>query len=690
MNIDSLTPSSELQLGTRLDNLLQKNRLNRIDYRTARDLLRLSGLQKDSDILLPLLLSLFLALNEGSLCLELEEEKLKKRLARFNDLGSGPETAHEILAGIRGGSWSSLISRDAGSYLPLQVHSERGRDFLYFQKYYSKEKQLADDFTALLEAPEVSLSPDRIEEILDETLRVAPVTRGGVPIELNLQQRIGVTLALLKNVVIISGGPGTGKTSIVVAFLRALARLGAPIDRIRLAAPTGRAANRMSESIRAALASISQPSGPDLDLKRLEGTTLHRLLKYRGDQKPFWYHRDNPVPADLIVIDEVSMVDVALMADLLAAILPGTRLILLGDKDQLPSVDAGAVLGNLIPGLTETCLSPEGRSLIEKLFGVAHGGSPPENARMADRVVLLDTSYRSEATILSLAGEINKGNLGALAELDTQILPTRAQPQGLAVDWPIPVEGEAGLRCPGGGFRWIDAEGKSPRYWSQLLDSWIDRQFLHSEGGVRRFLGLVKRPAPPSVQADSETFDRLTELFSWLDRSRILCLVRKGPFGVEWVNRHVGNRMREQTIPGYRSELYPGLPILILQNDPALGLFNGDVGILLSTGDRSLRAHFTRHDAFVSFPISSLPHFEPAYAITVHKSQGSEYDQILLVLTDDPDHLLLTREIVYTGMTRAKNLVVLYGKEECLRVATGRKIQRESGRNLWNSEVQGF
>ena len=215
------------------------------------------------------------------------------------------------------------------------------------------------------------------------------------------------------------------------------------------------------------------------------------------------------------------------------------------------------------------------------------------------------------------------------------------------------------------------------------MNSWIDHQFLRSEKGVRRFLGLVKKPVINAFERDGDSQQRMKELFHWLDRSRILSLVRKGYYGVEWINRHVGHRMREETVPGSRSDVFPGLPILILQNDPSLGVFNGDVGVLLPTPDRSLRAWFTRGDSFVSHPLSSLPHFEPAYTITVHKSQGSEYDQILLALPEDPEHRLLTREMVYTGLTRAKYLAVIYGKEECVRAAIGRKIERESGRSLW-------
>ncbi|MCA9450501.1 MAG: AAA family ATPase, partial [Candidatus Omnitrophica bacterium] len=376
---------------------------------------------------------------------------------------------------------------------------------------------------------------------------------------------------------IISGGPGTGKTSIVVALLRALIRMGVAVDRIRLAAPTGRAANRMSESIRSAIHSIETPSDQDLRLGVLEGMTLHRLLKYRGGSVPFRYHRYNPIPADLIVIDEVSMVDVCLMADLISAVRPGTRLILLGDKDQLPSVEAGAVLGNLIPGLTQTCLSPDGKKKVELLLNepIATPATQAET-KAVDRVVLLDTSYRSEASILDLANRINAGDLDSVQDIEGHKLRS----DGSRIDWPD---------SKSGGFRWIDASGQTPSDWMAVLDSWIDHHFLKSEGGVRPFLGLIGKPIHSGVETESPEGSRLKALFEWLERSRILCLVRRGPYGVEWVNRHVSAKMKEATGHWGRSDLYPGLPILILQNDLSHNLFNGDVGVLLRSTDGTLR-----------------------------------------------------------------------------------------------------
>ncbi|MCB9782767.1 MAG: exodeoxyribonuclease V subunit alpha [Candidatus Omnitrophica bacterium] len=573
--------------------------------------------------------------------------------------------------GIERERWSTLIGEGSEDFLPLRIHAEGERQFLYFQKYDAKEKQLVKDLGKLLDFPSEAVDIDRVQNELRETLEERTVRRNETPVHLNLQQRIGICLSILQRLTIISGGPGTGKTSIVVALLRALVRMGVAVDRIRLAAPTGRAANRMSESIRTAVHSIAIPTEKDLQLSTLEGMTLHRLLKYRGGSIPFRYHRYNPIPADLIVIDEVSMVDVCLMADLISAVKPGTRLILLGDKDQLPSVEAGAVLGNLIPGLTQTCLSPDGKKKVELLLNepIATPATQAET-KAVDRVVLLDTSYRSEASILDLANRINAGDLDSVQDIEGHKLRS----DGSRIDWPD---------SKSGGFRWIDASGQTPSDWMAVLDSWIDHHFLKSEGGVRPFLGLIGKPIHSGVETESPEGSRLKALFEWLERSRILCLVRRGPYGVEWVNRHVSAKMKEATGHWGRSDLYPGLPILILQNDLSHNLFNGDVGVLLRSTDGTLRGWFQQGSNFLSHPVSSLPHFEPAYAITVHKSQGSEYDRVLFALPDDAEHVLLSREMVYTGLTRAKSLAVLYGTPECLKRAIERRIERDSGRDLW-------
>ena len=660
---------------------LQQARLHGVDYQTALDLIRLSELEKETESLLPLLLALFQALNEGSLCLELHETELDERLRSFRDLTGSAICGAEILKNLDEKKWKGLIGWEPRDYLPLRIYNRQGRRFLYFQRYDAKESTLQADFQKVLSAPDDPFLRAEMKTVLVETLEENPIRRGSVPLELNRQQKIAVVLSLFKKLLIISGGPGTGKTSIVVALLRALVRLGTSVDRIRLAAPTGRAANRMSESIRMALSSIANPSEEDRALNGIEGSTLHRLLRYRGGTHPFWYHRYNPIPADLVIVDEVSMVDICLMADLVSAIQPGTRLILLGDKDQLPSVEAGAVLGNLIPGLTQTCLSDTGSSLVRDLLEISEDLSSPRNGGpMADHVVLLDTSFRSEKTILALAKQINSGSLSALETLEKHPLVAHRKDGEIEIDWP---DSE-------GGVRWIDSAGTDFRTFEGLLDSWIDHQFLRSEEGVRRFIGLVKKPLPPVIEReDRENHTRLESLFTWIHRSRILCLVRNGPFGVEWINHHVSNRMRRETSPSRRGDLYPGLPILILQNNPSLGIFNGDVGVLLPVGGRTLRAFFPAGETYVSHPISSLPHFEHAYAITVHKSQGSEYDQILMIFPEDSENRLLSREIFYTGLTRAKTLAVLYGRQDCLRIAIERKVERTSARDLWGAEESG-
>jgi exodeoxyribonuclease V alpha subunit len=483
---------------------------------------------------------------------------------------------------------------------------------------------------------------------------------------------------------IVTGGPGTGKTSTVLNLLRGLVRQGLEPERIALTAPTGRAARRLTESLRSGLDRIEQPASGDESLRALHGTTLHRLLRYMPDRNSFLYHRSNPLPFEVLIVDEVSMVDLALMAHLLDAVDPSrTRLICLGDRDQLPSVDAGAVLsdflGMLAPGDVAARYSPEvlraaGELLPETRESLKHPSffQQPAARKSAvsgslrqgwtDRIVELTWSFRSGDAILRAATAVNQGH--AEAESLARVFPAL-----------VPVGGGQSVAWPDQGCYLVEEEA-APRE-GVVLD-WIREHF---DG---EYLGLV---AQAGGADPAELPELCARLFAHLNRSRILAIGRRGRAGVSginaaaarWFHGRLGLRVARP------DALFSGMPVLIVRNDHRRELYNGDVGVVLdvrSDGSASpgFRAYFERPGGrFTGYAMETLPTCEAAFALTVHKSQGSEYERVLLVLPDDPVHRLLSREVLYTGLTRARKLAVVYGSPAALTRAVREKLVRETG-----------
>jgi exodeoxyribonuclease V alpha subunit len=475
---------------------------------------------------------------------------------------------------------SPLVSD--GDTTPLVLH--RGR--LYLHRYYHYETRLAAQILAMAASP-LAAGP---EGELAASLFAAGEPKPD-------WQREAARLALRQTLTIICGGPGTGKTTTVVKILALLleAAEGRRELAIALAAPTGKAAMRLGEAIgrsRMRLALPEQIGG------RLPATasTLHRLLGVRRGSVQFHHDRENPMGWDVVVVDEASMVDLAMMSKLVDAIKPGARLILLGDKDQLASVESGAVLGDLIRGL-------------------------PGNT------VELRKTYRFDAHIKRLAEAINSADSAAA--------------------WAVLGEPTAAS--------------------ATLLDEEVIG-FISNR--YSRFMAAANR----SGGADC------LEVFALFNSFRVLSAVHYGNRGVEALNRRVELALARRGF-GCRPETwYPGRPVIITRNDYGLGLYNGDIGICLGDpGSGELKVWFERADGgFLSYAPVRLPLRETVFAMTVHKSQGSEFDEVLVILPEE-DNRILSRELIYTAVTRAKKMVRLVAEKEILRLALSRNIERASG-----------
>ncbi len=575
---------------------------------------RLTGQQPD-----PLVLAGAAAaaaqLEEGHICADLASLAQRRILAPEDALDeAAPEAAEgepprwpALRPWLEALQASPLVG-DGSAATPLALHGRR----LYLCRYWRYEQALAHD--AAQRAAERLIVDDqaaqRIIARLFDPGQPALLASGGVDF-----QAVAARTALERRLAVITGGPGTGKTTTVVRLLALLLEQAGPsLPSIALLAPTGKAAARLAESIELARSELSCPAQVKAAIPH-QAATLHRALGWQPHSPTRFRHdRENPLPADIVVVDEASMVPLALMAKLMQAVRPSARLVLLGDRDQLASVEPGAVLGELCRA---EALQPA--------------------------VVRLRYSYRfaARAGIGALAHAINQGDEQAVMQA---LHPGRHAEVGL-------------LTAP---------QGQHGQPLSGRIAQAALRRALEP-----RVSGLL---APYLQAADpAQAFERFT-------RFRVLCAHRGGALGVRSVNRLVELLLAERGLQLGEGH-YAHQPLLVIRNDYGVQLFNGDVGLVLPDQSRGgqLRAFFQGADRSIrSVPLGRLPPCETVFAMTVHKAQGSEFDDVMLVLPSSPSRIL-TRELVYTGVTRARQRAEIYGSEEVLRAAVRARVERSSG-----------
>ncbi|OLS64743.1 exodeoxyribonuclease V subunit alpha [Pseudomonas putida] len=612
-------------------------------------------------------------LGHGHVCLDLQktlaEPDFALSLPPEGDALAGPSLLpSQLLERLTGDTWlqrlqaSALVAAgDAPEHASRPLVLSEGR--LYLRRYWTYERQIDSALRQRLSQDEPT--PADLRARLDNLFK-----EGAEPGHVDWQ-KLACALATRSGFSIITGGPGTGKTTTVVRLLALLqapaVEAGRPL-RIRLAAPTGKAAARLTESIGQQVERL-KVSAEIREQIPCDVSTVHRLLGSRPNSRHFRHHAGNPLPLDVLVVDEASMIDLEMMANLLAAMPDDARLILLGDKDQLASVEAGAVLGDLCRDAEEGRYSPETQAWLEQVSGESLAASgldsgDAERYPLAQQVVMLRRSRRF--------GE--GSGIGQLARLVNRQLA-----------------GEARALLQKGDYTdvfGLALRGEQDRALDRLVLDGLERG-PKGPLGYRDYLRAIRqgRPCADRSVDDPCWSDWALTVLKTFECFQLLCAVRKGPWGVEGLNQRVTRVLTQAGLIEGDLPWYEGRPVLVTRNDYGLNLMNGDIGIALRIPDGQsevapLRVAFPRNDGRggVRFVLPSrLSEVETVYAMTVHKSQGSEFAHTALVL---PDALnpVLTKELIYTGITRAKDwFSLIEPRKGVLEEAVERKVKRISG-----------
>ncbi|MYN19393.1 exodeoxyribonuclease V subunit alpha [Rugamonas sp. FT107W] len=533
---------------------------------------------------------------------------------------------------------------------PLVLDGER----LYLRRYWRDETLVAEAVRGRalggLIAMDAETSTSDIRHWLDILFPHAP--RGGA----TDWQKIACAVAMRGKLGIITGGPGTGKTYTVARLLALLfATAGARQSglRVALAAPTGKAAARLKQSIDSALDDLAEKVGAALPLRELAARmgaarTLHSLLGARPGTRAFQHNAGNLLEVDVLIVDEASMIHLEMMSALLAALPPEATLILLGDKDQLASVEAGAVLGDLCHNAEAGAYDSETLSYVQTSTGQQIPDSyAGDGGSIAQQTVMLRESRRFGGPIGALALAVNAGN----AASSLQVLRDGTD----------------------GKVAWID-----PAQSSDLLQLALAGR-AGAPGGYQAYLKMVKSGAPAGEEIVHLAW--VKSVLTSFETFRILCAVRDGEWGVAGLNDVIEQRLQSAGLLHRSGEWYVGRPVMVTRNDYGTGVFNGDIGLTLPDPARpgALRVYFSEGENVRSVLATRLRNVETAFAMTVHKSQGSEFQHTVLVLPKDSGGML-ARELIYTGITRARDyFTLLTPNSQVLLDAIAQRTQRASG-----------
>lgn len=663
---------------------VQRQWLRELDYALTR-FIWLEAPDASPELLLAIALTSH-QLGRGHVCLDLKATlddpyfvlSLPPEQQRDNDF-EVVTLPSEVLTGLSLTAWidkirhPDVVNKGVGQS-PLVLDGAR----LYLRRYWHYERSVESALELRLNLS-TSLCQSLPHEDCQQTLTAL------FPNDANSTtnwQKIACALAARSAFCVITGGPGTGKTTTVVKLLAllqviALNQNHARSLRIRLAAPTGKAAARLKESIADKIKELPNTLGLPSELCAViptEVITLHRLLGTRPNTRQFKHHARNPLALDVLVVDEASMVDLEMMSALLSALPEHARLILLGDKDQLASVEAGSVLGQLCSRAKDANFTPDTAAWINTVTGETLGTQliHAHGLALDQHIVMLRESYRftAESGIGQLAAAVNAGDAAQI---------NRVLQQGYADLFKLSLK----------------------TLEDTAFTTLVLGESTHSSRGYAHYLAVIKaqRPAIETAKADFDAW--ANKVLAAHNQFQILTALRTGTYGVEGLNQHVLSILKKAQLIHSNATWYEGRPVLVTRNDYSLGLMNGDIGITLNFPQRDKQTGQLAWVLRVAFPKgdgkngihwilpSRLLSVETVFALTVHKSQGSEFTHVALILppTLNP---VLTRELVYTGITRAKTFfsLVSIGDDRMIHLASHRTVLRSGGLFLKANEDQ--
>ena len=572
------------------------------------------------DILKPYAYLVSKKLSEGHICVPVDDINLE-------DL---PEPYRKLIIDKKELNEEDLIANADGKKQPFILHNAR----LYLQRYFNYETIILNRIHQFLQTEE-SVKTERSLQLIKHKKFITELFKNKD--EINSENKItewqavaGISAAL-NNFTIITGGPGTGKTTTVAKILAILFTLN-PNLKVALGAPTGKAASRMAESLKEAKLNVAETIMAKF--QSLEPFTIQRLLKFNYDSPYFKHNKYNPLNYDVVIIDESSMLDVALFAKLMDATGPKTRLILLGDKDQLASVEAGSLFGDLCQAQERLNLfSNESAVFINAFISKSDSQIPGENISkesdhpLFQHIVELRHSHR-------YSGEKGIGKFSkAIIQNNVEVIKSFMQNNDDQV--------------------WIDKD-----YSEKIFQNFItDYEEFINEKNIKQALKKI-------------------------NKVRVLCAVREGEQGLRSINQKIEKYLSQRKLIKITGAFYENRPIIITHNYYDLNLFNGDVGIIRPDENENgiLKAWFEDNEGNLkSYSPAYLNQCETVFAMTIHKSQGSEFDKIMVILPDSVNIPILTRELLYTAVTRAKSKVFIQGSEQVIMQSAKAFVKRSSG-----------
>lgn len=573
-----------------LATLLKLNLIEDIDYHFSRFILRkderiLSKQDLDTIEFGTALISR--QISKGNICLSKNDLDLFRD--EFGIYGKAIPSWDEMCRVFSGSAWCST----KGEKKPVVFDGSR----FYLYRYWNYEHRLASRIVEMAnEESRFSLRSDEAEKILFSIFGNEGEKSG------HLKAAAGV----FKNrFTVITGGPGTGKTTTIAKIVSVIWTLF-PETKIKLAAPTGKAAARMNEALKGAVTQLGNEIEPEISekLSELAGSSIHRLMGWTSKPGVFKHNEENPIVTDLLIVDEASMIDLALMSLMMDAVSEKASIILLGDKDQLTSVEAGNVLGDIYSASLKGSLKDSAVAELTKSYRFKDGSGIGELAKAVNQ-------YLSEDELFSVFRKFDDGSV-----------------------------------------KFINSDKPG-------LKNEIEKYIIDGYSGIFR----------------ANNFE---EAFDALDRFRILCTLRKGFNGVEEICRLSEDILRKNGFINDNGTWYHGRPVMILENNYDLELFNGECGIIFNVEGEKRAVFKSGGNSFKTFPVAILPKIETVYAMTVHKSQGSEYDSVLIILPEK-ETPILTKELIYTAVTRSKKGVVIIGDRKILNDSVKRSAVRNSG-----------